>query len=80
MFKEIDFANKHVERCPTSLRASETKTKTTMRNTPAAGGGDGLVDKSCPTLVTPWTVAHQAPLSMRPLHWQKPKCNNVRCW
>ena len=28
------------------------------------GGGGGLVDKSGPTLVTPWTVAHQAPLSM----------------
>ena len=27
------------------------------------GGGGGLVAKSCPTLVTPWTVAHQAPLS-----------------
>ena len=27
-------------------------------------GGDGLVDKSCPTLVTPWTVACQASLSM----------------
>ena len=26
--------------------------------------GSGLVDKSCLTLVTPWTVAHQAPLSM----------------
>ena len=24
----------------------------------------GLVTKSCPTLVTPWTVACQAPLSM----------------
>ena len=24
----------------------------------------GLVAKSCPTLLTPWTVAHQAPLSM----------------
>ena len=24
----------------------------------------GLVTKSCLTLVTPWTVAHQAPLSM----------------
>ena len=24
----------------------------------------GLVVKLCPTLVTPWTVAHQAPLSM----------------
>ena len=24
----------------------------------------GLVTKSCPTLVAPWTVAHQVPLSM----------------
>ena len=24
----------------------------------------GLVAKSCPTLATPWTVAHQVPLSM----------------
>ena len=28
------------------------------------GGGGGLVARSCPTLATPWTVAHQAPLSM----------------
>ena len=29
------------------------------------GGGDGgLVAESRPNLVTPWTVAHQAPLSM----------------
>ena len=27
-------------------------------------GGGGLVTKSCPTLVTPWTTAYQAPLSM----------------
>ena len=27
------------------------------------GGGGGLVTKSCLTLATPWTVAHQAPLS-----------------
>ena len=26
--------------------------------------GGGLVAKLCPTPVTPWTVAHQAPLSM----------------
>ena len=26
--------------------------------------GDGLVTKLCLTLVTSWTVAHQAPLSM----------------
>ena len=28
------------------------------------GGGGGLVAKSCPTVVTPWTVAHQVPLSI----------------
>ena len=28
------------------------------------GGGGGLVAKSCPTLAIPWTVAHQAPVSM----------------
>ena len=27
-------------------------------------GGGGLVPKSCPTLVTTWTVPHQAPLSV----------------
>ena len=27
-------------------------------------GGGGLVDKSCPTLATPWTVVQQAPHSM----------------
>ena len=26
--------------------------------------GGGLVTKSCPNLVTPWTIARQAPLSM----------------
>ena len=28
------------------------------------GGGGGLVAKLCPTLVTPWTAAFQAPMSM----------------
>ena len=35
-------------------------------------GGGGLVAKSCPTLVTPWTLARQAFLSMgfsRQEHW-----------
>ena len=27
--------------------------------------GSGLVPKSCLTLVTPWAITHQAPLSMR---------------
>ena len=31
---------------------------------PTSAGGGGLVAKSCLTLVTPWTVACQAPLSM----------------
>ena len=30
----------------------------------SGGGGGGLVAESCPMLETPWTVAHQAPLSM----------------
>ena len=32
------------------------------------------VSQSCPTLVTPWTIAHQAPLSMkffRQEHWSE---------
>ena len=28
-------------------------------------GGGGLVTRSCPTLATPWIVAHQAPLFMK---------------
>ena len=36
----------------------------TWASFPRGGGGGGLVAKSCPTLVTPWTVARQAPLSM----------------
>ena len=28
------------------------------------GGGGGVVTMSCPTLATPWSVAHQAPLSV----------------
>ena len=28
-------------------------------------GGGGVVSKSCPALMSPWTVAHQFPLSMR---------------
>ena len=30
----------------------------------SSSGGGGLVTKLCPTLVTPWTIAHKAPLSM----------------
>ena len=39
--------------------------------------GLGLVAKSCLILVTPWTVAHQAPLSMgfsRQEHWSGLPC------
>ena len=41
------------------------------------GGGGALIAKSCPTLVTLWTVAHQAPLSMgfsRQEHWSRTEC------
>ena len=33
------------------------------KNFPPSLGG-GLVTKSCLTLATPWTIAHQAPLSI----------------
>ena len=39
-----------------------------------AGGGGGLVAKLCPTLATPWAVAHQASLSMgfsRQEYWSR---------
>ena len=38
------------------------------------GGGGGLVSKLCLTLVNPWTVACQAPLSMefsRQEYWSR---------
>ena len=35
-----------------------------LRDSCCERGGGGLVAKSCLTLSTPWTVAHQAPLSM----------------
>ena len=41
------------------------------------GCGGGLVDKSYPTLGTPWTVARQAPLSMgfpKQEHWSGLPC------
>ena len=37
----------------------------------------GLVTKLCPTLATPWTVAHQAPLPMgfsRQEYWRGLPC------
>ena len=58
----------------TSMDSSKNKgpgtkksaTNDTPHRTPilVCGDGGGLVTKSCPTLVTPWTVACQAPLSM----------------
>ena len=41
------------------------------------GDGDSLVAKSCPTLVTPWTVASQTPLSIglsRKKYWSRLPC------
>ena len=37
-----------------------------------------FVAKSCPTLATPWTVAHQAPLSMGP-HLETSIYKSLRC-
>ena len=44
----------------------------TVLATGPPGGGDGLATQPCPTLVTPWTAAGQAPLFMgcsRQEHW-----------
>ena len=35
-----------------------------VHSTWCTGESESEVAKSCPTVVTPWTVAHQAPLSM----------------
>ena len=37
---------------------------------PLSGGGGGVVADSCLTVGTPWTEAHQAPLSMG-FPWQE---------
>ena len=39
--------------------------KWTKTTGPKVGDGGGVVTKLCLTLATPWTIAHQAPLSMR---------------
>ena len=39
-------------------------TKSHIQLAYGSGDGGGLVAKSCPTLATPWTIAHQAPPSM----------------
>ena len=39
-----------------------TRPRPQLMTVPTFGGG--LVTKSCPSLVTPWSVAHQTPLSM----------------
>ena len=36
-----------------------------LMNTKIRSGGGGLVTNLCPTLATPWTIAHHASLSMR---------------
>ena len=41
------------------------ETKFHLQQRYSCGGGGGLVNKLCPTLTTPRTVACQAPLSMR---------------
>ena len=44
--------------------AQQTSLEELLGEKPDGDGCSGLVLKSCPTLPTPWTVAHQAPLSM----------------
>ena len=36
-----------------------------LKKTELIRGGGGVVSKSCSALMSPWTVAHQFPLSMR---------------
>ena len=55
---------------PSSKQYSYSWTVTTeqeiaLRVLQLVNGGGGLGAKPCPTLATPWTVSHQAPLSMR---------------
>ena len=52
---------------------SESESRSVVSNSLRPHGG-GLVTKSCPTLVTPWTVARQAPLFMgfsRQKYWSR---------
>ena len=52
--------------CSLSLFHTHTHTHyTRIQNTLMYGGGGDLVTKSCVWLMTPWTVAHQAPLYMK---------------
>ena len=61
---------KVMTQCPIILFTQETRVSSdNLRKMSAVectgeGGGAGLVAKSNPTFATPWTVAHQAPLSM----------------
>ena len=48
-----------------------------------SGSGGGLVAKLCPSLAIPWTVAHQAPLSMgssRQEYWSICRVHHEKCW
>ena len=45
-----------------------------IRGSAGYGGAGGLVSKSCPTFVTPWTIACQDPLSIsfsRQEYWSR---------
>ena len=58
---------------PQSSKKSDISEHTHTRYSQYIYGGSGLVAKLCPTLVTPWTIAHQAPLSMefpRQKYWR----------
>ena len=75
---------KVMTQCPIILFTQETRVSSdnlrkmsAVECTVVVVGGAGLVAKSNPTFVTPWTVAHQAPLSMgfhRQEYWSALPC------
>ena len=48
----------------TSMKKIEKLIKIFKNQKISSSCGGGLVTKLCPTLATPWTIAHKAPLSM----------------
>ena len=61
-YKEQHYVGGETE-APRDTSQSSGKARTQIQVVYPGAHGGGLVTKSCPTLATPWTVAHQAPLS-----------------
>ena len=57
-------APKHWSMSPLGVCAQVSQNSGSKSRVPSLPHGGRSVTKSCPTLATPWTVAHQAPLSM----------------